>query len=367
MSDESKIILGIYEELAEILDKIPNAFAKTEDETYLKILEQCFTPQEAFIASKLKLSGQTVHHVSLSTSVPEDELKQSLESMYKKNVIRAWNTEENERNYALMPYIVGFFEGQLDRMEPNLARLSSEYFAKSKLKGLFDTNPPLFKIIPINKAIKSDLEIFPYENAEKMLNSAKSWGIRDCICKKVKEQVGQRCNYPMTVCITFSSTEHAFDTSNYCKAITKEEALGHIKEAEEAGLIHSSMNIRNDHSYICNCCTCCCGVLQGLTKLNQPYAFVKSNYIASIDNENCIGCDLCVDRCQFNAISNQDGTFVVDKDKCIGCGVCTVACPNESLILIERPEDDRTEPPENVRDWTFRKAKSRGIDLREIW
>ena len=358
--------IEVYEKLAEILDKIPNAFPKTEDGTHLELLRKIFSPKEAFITSKLKLRGITIHQLQQSTSLPEEDLQQLLKTLAKKGIIRAWKTSVGENKYAIKPFVVGFYEEQLGMMDHEFAVLYEKYFEKSRMAGLFDTEPPIFKVIPINKTIKTELEIFPYENAENLIQSAKSWAIRDCICKKQQEQLGNNCNYPMTVCINFSPNEHAFDHSELSQAITMQEALNHLKEAEEADLIHCAMNVKNDHYYICNCCTCCCGILRGLTQLHQPQAFVKSNYIVTVNNDECSGCEVCIDRCQFEALSMKDDVCEVNSDKCVGCGVCTIVCPSESLFLVARSKEERHDPPEDMKEWSLKKAKNRRINIMEI-
>jgi ferredoxin len=354
-----------YVELAEILNKIPNGFAYTEDGTHLKILKKIYTQEEANIACKLTLSGISVNEI-LGLDLEPSELTKKLETMHEKGQIRAWTRRDGLRKYGLMPWVVGIYEEQLDKMDEELAQLTEEYFEKSKAKGLFDTEPAIFKVLPINKEIKTELEIFPYENAELLIDNAKSWGIRDCICKAQQEHLGNTCSYPKTVCISFANRENAFSNNSISKPITKQEALNYLVESEEAGLVHCSMNVKEQLNYICNCCTCCCGILRGLTKLNQPYAFVKSNYVIHVEEEDCIGCETCIDRCQFDALSIHDEISTVNSDKCVGCGVCAITCTEEALHLIPRDSYQRTEPPENQRDWMTQKAINRGVDPSDI-
>ena len=77
-------------------------------------------------------------------------------------------------------------------------------------------------------------------------------------------------DYPRSYCFTFSSRENAYKDSKVSRAITLDEAIQYLKEAEDAGLIHTTMNVAENQKYICNCCSCCCGILNGLTKYNQP-------------------------------------------------------------------------------------------------
>lgn len=48
----------------------------------------------------------------------------------------------------------------------------------------------------------------------------------------------------------------------------------------------------------------------------------------------CLGLGSCVEACQFDALSIQDGIAHVDKEKCVACGQCVAACPNDVISLI---------------------------------
>lgn len=48
----------------------------------------------------------------------------------------------------------------------------------------------------------------------------------------------------------------------------------------------------------------------------------------------CLGLGSCVEACQFDALSIQDGIAHVDKEKCVACGKCVAACPNHLIELV---------------------------------
>ncbi|MFX1284105.1 MAG: ATP-binding protein [Promethearchaeota archaeon] len=357
--------LNPYEKLAETLNTIPNGFPSNDKGVHIKLLKWIFTEDEADLVSKMKLTGATVEDLSSRLNLPIKSLADKLESMAKKGQVRVIDTKVGEKKFALMPFIVGIYEEQLNRMDKELAQIFEEYYQTTEMNEVFDKGPPIFRVIPVDRVIKPELTIFPYEKAEEIINKAKSWGIRECICKKQKALLGEPCKYPTTVCLTFSSRENAYTEESLSKPVTKERAIELLSEAEEAGLVHCSMNVQTEHYYICNCCTCCCGVLRGLTELNRPRAFIKSNFIMNVDEELCTGCGTCVDRCQFNALNVPEEICEVDLQRCVGCGVCAISCPEEALNLVRR-DPLEPEPPENIRDWMTQKAISRQVDPSDL-
>lgn len=354
----------IYDALADRLNAIPNGFPKTEDDTYLRVLRWIFSPEEAKIASKMKLNAESIKKISRRVKIPKEELEKKLVIMKQKGQIYSSNTKKGKK-YGLLPFVIGIFEEQLHRIDKEFAELIQEYFDKTKGETIFSAKPALHKIIPINKTIKTDLRVYPFVQAEDMIKNAKSWAVRDCICRRHQELLGNPCSYPLSVCISFSSEENAFEDNNNSKAITKEEALKKLHEAEEAGLIHSSMNIASGHNYICNCCTCCCGVFKGLSDYEQPNAFLHSDYILQSDEKLCIGCGICINRCQFDALSLVDEKIHVN-DQCVGCGVCVTECPEEAIYLVPREKAEVSKPPKNLVFWMIKRAIKRGINIFKV-
>jgi len=131
------------------------------------------------------------------------------------------------------------------------------------------------------------------------------------------------------------------------RQVTREEMRDNLSRSRESGLVLCADNVRNNISFICHCCGCCCNVLLGISRFGYPNIVVTSNYLAQVNADECIQCGQCVEACPIHAIDDNDpsGMPYVNEAFCLGCGVCALRCRSESLRLVSRvkrvycPED----------------------------
>ncbi len=352
-----------YKRLAERLDALPNGFPPTEDGVELKLLAKIFTPEEADLAAQLRITQETPEQIADRIGGDPQELSKRLKGMARKGLITAGRTREG-LGFGLMPFVVGIYEMQVGNLDAEIAQLFEDYYM-TVFGQVLGVKPAYHRVIPVNETVRNDMEVQPFESAAEIVNQAKAWGVLDCICRVQKELIGDPCEHPVDVCMTFSQRPGAFDNNPVIKAVTREESMATLQRAADAGLVHSVSNKQRDMSYICNCCTCSCGILRGIADLGVANAIARSSFVNQVDEELCVACDLCIEHCQFDALS-LDGVLKVDTMRCVGCGVCVPFCPEEALSLVRRPADEVESIPASMDDWLNTRAAERGLDMEEV-
>jgi ferredoxin len=264
-----------------------------------------------------------------------------------------------------MPFVVGIYEQQLARLDKELAELFEEYYQESR-GGTFFSTPAVHRVVPVDEAVPVDVEIFPYESAATIVEGARAWAVRDCICRVQQRLIGDGCEHPVENCLVFGPIEGVFDHSEENRAITKEEALGVLRDAQEAGLVHTTGNYRDDQYYICNCCTCSCAILRGVAEFGALSAIGQSDFWAVVDADACASCGDCVERCQFGALALPHDVCVVDAKRCVGCGQCVTVCPTGALQVARRPASQIPPLAADDAEWLVQRAEARGISMSEI-
>ena len=359
-----------YKRLAKRLDSLPNGFPPTDDGAELRLLAKLFSPEEALLAAELRLTRETPDEIAVRLSKKDiqinsvTELRKNLKNMARKGLIAAGRAKEG-LSYGLMPFVVGIYEAQAGRIDGELAQLFEAYYVQAFGKAL-ELKPAFHRVIPVRESVRVDMEIQPFESASAIVNQSNAWGVMPCICRSQKALIGEPCNHPVDVCMILSRRPGAFDNNTTIHALTREQALETLRNAAKAGLVHSISNNRDDISYICNCCTCSCGILRGMAELGIANVVARSAFVNQVDPDLCQGCETCLDFCQFGAIIMRDATVEIDQVRCVGCGVCVPACPEGALALVRRQPGEIAPIPANEVEWLRQRAVQRNIDLSEI-
>ena len=345
----------VYEQLAEALNKLPNGFPRTPSNVEIRILKKIFSSEEASLASQLTGSMESVEVIAKRVGFSVEDTGTRLMEMAKRGLL--WSDRQgNQIFFRLAPFVVGIYESQRESMDHELAHLFEDYMANGGAVGIMKPQPALHRVIPAQKAVKSEW-ILPYDDVKAILQNSKGFRLSDCICRVQQDHIGRRCDFPLRTCLSFSSVEREPNQND----ISKEEALAFLDKAEEMGLVHTVSNVMKGLGYVCNCCGCCCGILRGITDWGIENSVAHANYYAVIKADECLGCGICSKRCQVHAISEKDGVSVVDRKKCIGCGLCVTGCPNGVAKLERKPESEIINPPADFETWEHERLRNRGL------
>ncbi len=347
-----------YKTLAQKLDQIPNGYPPTKSGVELKILAKLFTVEQAELANFLSLTPLSIKEIAEQAKSSESEVKPQLLNMVKKGLIEIKREAGKGFVFSLMPFVVGFYERQNAKIDQEFAELFEAYYHEAFHKIMM-VDPSVHRVIPVERSIPVNIDVMPYEKASTYLDEANSWGVLNCICRVQKKLIGEGCDHPIENCLVFSAKVNAFDRTDDIRSLTKEEALQILEEANKAGLVHSTNNAQKDVNYICNCCTCSCGVLRGMSEKGCLDAVSASDFFASVDDKLCNGCEVCIDRCQFNALKMQDGISTVNTKFCVGCGLCVTTCCTEAITLTQKEKEHLKLPPISEEAWREKRNNAR--------
>jgi len=364
-------MIDVHTRLARALDKLPNGYPPAEDGVELEILRKIFSPEDAAMALRLKPIPEPGSVIARRVRRPADEVEAILDAMADRGQIFKMR-QRGIVHYALAPFVVGIWEFQLNHLDREMAELFERY-APTLLKTLGSSEPALVRVIPVNKRIDAKAEILRYDDLRQLLDRCHSFRVADCICRKEMGLLGKPCSHTMETCMSFARAEDAYEgMPEWGREITREEACEILEKSEEEGLVHNTYNVQGEPFFVCNCCSCCCGLLRALNEHDAPYMIARSNYVAEINADDCIVCGVCGEgeRCPVTAISEiEDDVFHVDGTRCIGCGVCAVGCEVDAIQLVERPEKEQMTPPKSIVHWSLertdnRKGKLAGAAMR---
>lgn len=327
--------MDAHERLREKLDLFPLGFPKQpETEEILRLL---FSDKEALLASKLEGPPlmQTAGLVARRAKMKKAEAAELLEGLAEKGLILSKEILGQTR-YMLLPAYPGFIEAQFfagqeftdDRKRVGELWHLAYNGALGKESHGYPTST--VRVIPIQRNIDTTQRIFKYEELETIIKTSGTIAVTDCACRKT----AGRCDQPIETCLLFGALASYSVEKGVARKLDTHEAMKIIAATEEAGLVHTTQNCKPPVSIICNCCSCCCSSLKGITALGKPAESVASNFVCQeVAGSECKKCKKCVKACQFEAITMTENRAEVDAARCVGCGVCVSVCGIGALTM----------------------------------
>ncbi|NQT61470.1 MAG: 4Fe-4S dicluster domain-containing protein [Candidatus Marinimicrobia bacterium] len=342
--------------------------------TFTKILELLFTPDEARLVRRFPTIPTRTSKLAEKLKMDEEKLNDLIQDLAHRGLVVDIE-RKGHRYVALPPVVIGFFEYTFMRSRPDapmaeIAQLFEKYMLENDRfsRAVFEGQTQVGRSLPREESLPQGdhIEILDYDRASHVVKNASSHAVSLCACRHKAEHLGKACDHEQSNCLSFGGAADVLVHNGLAQHISESESMRLLELSKEAGLAQTGDNVQNDLSYICNCCGCCCGMMEAIKTFDMNNAIVSSSWILDINGETCTGCAKCESACPVDAIEmvkyEKDGRkkqkATRDEEVCLGCGVCPTYCTSGSATMKARPQ--RIYTPESSFDKYAAMAIERG-------
>ncbi|MBQ1452119.1 MAG: FAD-dependent oxidoreductase [Clostridia bacterium] len=173
------------------------------------------------------------------------------------------------------------------------------------ITGFAPMGTAIMRAIPVEKAIENETRKVDVEEIHYWLDKNEGhMAVAYCECRRLREMMGKgSADLLDEYCICLGKfAEHIIRTGKG-RRIDRKEAEAIIQKAEDHGCVHQLSNIdgKDESIFICNCHWETCMALKTSWYTSSPN-LSASNYVASVDPQNCVACGGCVEVCPQNAV-----------------------------------------------------------------
>ena len=227
-------------------------------------------------------------------------------------------------------------------------RLHQSQWGTEIVDDLYNCESTFYYPIPVNMDVVADEEILPYDDYEKIIDRNEIIGVSPCQCRLRRELMedytqGVKCEHPLETCLTFGEEAEYYIENGIARQIDGAEAREILQRSIDAGMVIQSAYSKNTE-VICQCHGDCCDILSSYVALgaaldNNIGAVFNcfpnlSHYNLVVDQDACIQCGMCAQRCPMFAVTMDEETgYPVVDGKCIRCGQCGTTCPASARKL----------------------------------
>ena len=357
-------ILGLQKRL----DK--NPIGAPANQYLFDILEELFTEEECRIATNMPLKLASARKIAELAAMDPKRVEQILGDMSEKGLTVDIPAPSGNTYFALNPLMIGFFEFTMMRVRKDI---DQKKVAKL-MWGYLKEDPQLSFLTMVSSgdtflarpAVHEDMlepevysEVLDYEKATWIIENTDAWSEGICHCRHVKFHKDQPCEKPMEMCLSLGFGAKYLIRHDMAKAIQKERALEILEKAHELNMVQMVDNVKKNPFFMCNCCKCCCEMMEGFRTIPKADHHIRSNYLAVVDEEACNGCGKCMKACPVEIIGlypakptpkaeKRKRKAKVNEAYCLGCGVCARQCKFDSMKM--KPIKTKVYTPETLME-----------------
>lgn len=329
---------------------LARALGKETSETLPQILEMMVGEESARLLLALPA---TARELTDKFSMPETQVQAILQRGFEQGLLLEREAPEGQVRYHLSEDIAETIlsDARNDRLGDAFFDLWRRNF-QEYLAELGPAEEPydLARVLPIEGMLGTAQTILPFESLRKILERAERRVVLDCMCRKR----AQNCDFPIrNMCFWLDDAANYFLKRGVGREVSLERGMEIFWQAEKLGLVHLTDVLLYEYTpskvgWICNCCPCCCSLLQKVRRSKRTIHLMRS-FRAEVDALLCERCGLCAGRCHFGAFRMEDdGLPVINPEYCVGCGLCASHCALDAIRLV-RVEDAGTPTPTRRR------------------
>jgi len=340
-----------YSKLINRLNRVPQG-APPSDLLYM-ILKMLFSEKEAELVSLLPIKPFGIKKASIIWKKNELDTYKILDALSSRGLLL--DIEHNgNTEYVLPPTMAGFFEFSMMRVRKDinqkvLSELFFQYINQEEdfIKELFSKKSTQLGRILVNETVlteENSISVLDYQRASEIIKTSPKIGIGICYCRHKMQHVGQACDAPLDICMTFNNSAASLIKHGIAKEVSEKKGLELLSKAYEHNLVQFADNVREKVNFICNCCGCCCEALLAAKKFGFMSPVHNSGFVPDIKTDKCSGCGKCVDICPVEAMSlvssndpknSKKRHARINEEMCLGCGLCKKLCPLDCIDLIK--------------------------------
>jgi len=334
--------------------KLAEKLGAPGSERFLNVLKGMYSEEECTLLLEL-FEPATCAEVASRTGKDESLVYTMLEKLVDSGSLTKGKTQYGFHKSVLALHHDVVADPAVMPVPKEITDLWADYFYNEWYEGFFNNYKnmketqgrgmhrvyPAIGALELSPNLKPE-DIIPEEDWKLIITNAKRRIVSPCGCR-VSWGAG-KCDHLIenTCFANFDNDRGEYYIDKPGRALvemTLEETLAQVKKLEESGLVHIDA---------CYCCPDSCEIMYSLKKKDRWDLLDSSRYIPVVDKETCTGCQVCIDRCHFDAIEmvKPEGSkkfkACIDVDKCKGCGLCVITCEARAMHM------EINKPPEHI-------------------